>query len=110
MKRLLLATGAVVLLAGGAYAQSTTTRTETQSPAPMSRTTGNTARTEGMTSGGTAMNENQIVQNLEKQGYTNVRVTNRNDKGHVDVMAMKGGRNEKLTVDPATGQAMPDKD
>jgi hypothetical protein len=32
------------------------------------------------------------------------------DRGHVDVMAMKGGQQQKLAVNPSTGQAMPDTD
>jgi len=82
----LLAAGTILLLSGGAFAQ-------TNSPA----------------TGRTGMTDTQIVQQLEKQGYSNVKVTD-HDRGHVDVMAMKGGQQQKLAVNPSTGQAMPDTD
>jgi len=56
-----------------------------------------------------ALTDVQIKQHLEQQGYTNVTV-GQHSKGHVDVTAMKGGKNQKLEVDPATGQARPETD
>jgi len=56
-----------------------------------------------------ALTDSQIKQHLEQQGYSNVVVRD-HAKGHVDVTAMKGGKNEKLEVNPATGQANPDTD
>jgi hypothetical protein len=82
----LLAAGTILLLSGGAFAQ-------TNSPA----------------TGRTGMTDTQIVQQLERQGYSNVKVTD-HDRGHVDVMAMKGGQQQKLAVNPSTGVPDTDKD
>ena len=56
-----------------------------------------------------ALSDAQIKQHLEQQGFSNVQVRD-HSKGHVDVTAMKGGKSQKLEVDPATGQARPDTD
>ena len=85
MKRL-LAISASLLLSGAAFAQA---------PTPSQTTTGRAG----------SMSDTQIVQRLEQQGYNSVRVTN-HDKGHVDVMASKGGQTQRLPVDPAAGQIM----
>ncbi len=53
------------------------------------------------------MTDAQIQQKLQSEGYTNVQVT-KHDKGHVDVMATKNGKAEKLAVNPQTGAMMPD--
>ena len=55
------------------------------------------------------MSDAQITQRLESQGYSNVKVT-AHDKGHVDVTASKNGQNQKLAINPQTGQAMADTD
>jgi hypothetical protein len=117
MKRLLLTTGAVLMLSGTAFAQTshstatTETRNQGQSTTSGSTATGNSSRAESkttMSGNRSAMNDDQsVVQNLEKQGYSNVKVTGHN-QGHVNVMASKDGQNQQLSVDPATGKVMRD--
>jgi hypothetical protein len=102
MKKLLFVTGTSLLLSGAAFAQLANPDAQLRYPSGQA-TTSTESRT---TTGGSAiMSDKQIVQELEQEGYRNVTVTNHNDKGHVDVMASKGGQNERLSVDPATGQA-----
>jgi predicted aspartyl protease len=55
----------------------------------------------------TMMTDAQVQQKLQSEGYTNVQVT-KHDKGHIDVMATKNGKAEKLAVNPQTGAVMPD--
>jgi len=55
------------------------------------------------------MSDSQIRQQLESQGYSNVKIT-QHDKNHVDVTASKSGQAQKLVVNPQTGQASPDTD
>lgn len=57
----------------------------------------------------TTMTDAQVRQKLEAQGYTNVRITE-HDKSHIDVIAAKNGKSEKLAVDPRSGQVTPDTD
>jgi predicted aspartyl protease len=57
----------------------------------------------------TAMSDTQVRQAVEAQGYSNVRITDR-DKGHIDVTASKDGKPAKLAVNPQTGQVTPDTD
>ena len=56
-----------------------------------------------------AMSDAQIQQNLQGQGYTNIKI-GEHDKGHVDVTATKNGKVEKLAVDPQTGAVKTDTD
>jgi peptidase YpeB-like protein len=56
-----------------------------------------------------AMSDAQIQQNLQGQGYTNIKI-GEHDKGHVDVTATKKGKVEKLAVDPQTGAVKTDTD
>ncbi len=56
-----------------------------------------------------AMTDAQIQQNLQAQGYTNIKI-GEHDRGHVDVTASKNGTIEKLAVDPQTGAVKPDTD
>ena len=63
---------------------------------------------QGMTGQGT-MTDAQIQQKLQSEGYTNVQITE-HDKGHIDVMATKNGKAEKLAANPQTGAVMPDTD
>ena len=51
----------------------------------------------------------QIKQNLESQGYTGVEIGN-HEGDHIDVKAMKGGKEQKLAVNPKTGQITTDTD
>lgn len=51
----------------------------------------------------------KIQQQLESQGYSNVQIVKR-EKDHVDVTAMKNGKQEKLEFDPNTGRVEPDDD
>ncbi len=55
------------------------------------------------------MTDAQIQQKLQSEGYANVQVT-KHDKGHIDVMATKKGKAEKLAVNPQTGAVMPNAD
>jgi hypothetical protein len=57
----------------------------------------------------TTMTDAQVRQKLEGQGYTNVRITE-HDKSHIDVIAVRNGKSEKLAVDPQSGQVTPDTD
>ena len=112
-----MATGAILVLSGGAFAQmpstDSITRTKThardQSTMIESRTIGNAARTDTMarTTSAVPMDDNQIVQNLEQQGYHDVWVIDHSE-GHVDVDYSKDGHGHKLIVDPATGRVMKD--
>jgi peptidase YpeB-like protein len=56
-----------------------------------------------------AMSDAQIQQNLQAQGYTNIKI-GEHDKGHVDVTATKNGKVEKLAVDSQTGAVKADTD
>jgi peptidase YpeB-like protein len=51
----------------------------------------------------------QIKQNLESQGYTSVEI-GKHEENHIDVKAMKGGKKQKLEVNPTTGQIRADTD
>lgn len=51
----------------------------------------------------------QIKQNLESQGYSNIKIS-RHEASHVDVTASKNGQVQKLAVNPQTGQIAPDTD
>ena len=55
------------------------------------------------------VSDQQIRQTLESQGYSNIRIS-RHEKSHVDVTGTKGGKVEKLAVNPKTGQISPDTD
>jgi hypothetical protein len=55
----------------------------------------------------TTMTDTQIRQTLEAQGYTHVRIRER-DKDHIVVTAAKDGKPEKLAVNPQSGQVTPD--
>lgn len=96
MTRLLLTTTAsLLLLSGAAFAQTSST-TKPQTP--------NGHTTESGTSA-TKMSDSQIEQNLEKQGYSNVKVT-KHVLDRVQVSASKNGVNHTLSVDPTTGKVM----
>ena len=55
------------------------------------------------------MTDAQIQQKLQSEGYTDVRITE-HDGGHINVLATRNGKAEKLVVNPQTGAAMPDND
>jgi predicted aspartyl protease len=55
------------------------------------------------------MTDAQIQQKLQSEGYTDVRITE-HDSGHINVLATRNGKAEKLVVNPQTGAAMPDND
>ena len=61
---------------------------------------------ENGTTGSGRMNDVQIKQKLEAEGYTNVRIKE-HEKKHVDVTATKHGKSQRLAVDPKTGQIAP---
>lgn len=113
MKRLLLTTASLLLLSGAAFAQTTSTAktqstTGHQTTQSGSTATGNSASTfsNSTTPSATKVSDTQIEQNLEKQGYSNVKVTSR-EQNRIHVMASKNGQNQNLLVDPSTGQVVP---
>ncbi|MGE5269654.1 MAG: PepSY domain-containing protein [Thiohalocapsa sp.] len=55
------------------------------------------------------MSDTQIQQNLQAQGYSNIKIGD-HDKGHVDVTATNNGRAAELAVDPQTGTVKTDTD
>lgn len=55
------------------------------------------------------MNDAQIKQNLESQGYSNIKI-GEHESNHIDVTASKNGQVQKLAVNPQTGQVTPDTD
>jgi preprotein translocase subunit SecF len=55
------------------------------------------------------MTDAQIQQKLQSEGYTDVRITE-HDSGHINVLATRNRKAEKLVVNPQTGAAMPDND
>lgn len=57
----------------------------------------------------TSMTDAQVQQKLQAEGYTNVQVT-KHERTHIDVMATKNGKAEKLAVNPQTGTLMQDTD
>jgi hypothetical protein len=54
----------------------------------------------------TTMTDTQVRQKLEAEGYTDVRIGER-DKGYIEVTAAKDGKTEKLAVNPQSGQVTP---
>jgi hypothetical protein len=54
----------------------------------------------------TTMTDAQVRQKLEGEGYTDVRIGER-DKGYIEVTAAKDGKTEKLAVNPQSGQVTP---
>lgn len=109
MHRLLLTTASLLMLSGVAFAQSSSTaRTQTttgnQATESSSTASGRTATT--LSKSGTQMSDSQIEQSLEKQGYSNVKVTG-HEQGAIQATASKDGKNQNLKVDPITGEVEP---
>jgi peptidase YpeB-like protein len=53
------------------------------------------------------VSDDQIKQNLESQGYTNVQIS-KHEGNHIDATAEKNGMQQKLEIDAQTGQISPE--
>lgn len=107
MKQVLLMAGAILLLSGTAFAQTSGQGNGSSggSAAQRAPTQSTASSTTASTTTGEALTDNQITQKLEGQGYTNVKVTSHATTSD-QVMASKGGRQLTLAVNPMSGQVI----
>jgi hypothetical protein len=78
----------------------------------MTQAPSSTALPSGTTGAATqkpTLTDAKIQQSLEQEGFSNLMVQHKGG-GHADVTAMKGGRTQRLDVDPTTGKTTAETD
>jgi peptidase YpeB-like protein len=97
MKRIAITAVSVALVLAGAG-----TGTALAATSQSTNSTGTNALSESARSGASMMNETEIKQKLQAEGYSNVQL-GKHEGDEIDVTATKNGQRVELQVDPQSG-------